>query len=162
MTSMLERAMMVESPNASGGPVFLRPDIGAEYAAIRAPVVVVPQACSRPCYCSLTGKRCRHLDCIVLPRHAPSLSGRSRHFPVIHAAAPAFRRLRSRTRQLNHHHRSVSAAIIDLEVAAAGAETGPRSIEIELAGAVVRVMSGVDGGLLTVVLRAVRCSSGAT
>ena len=51
---------------------------------------------------------------------------------------------------------------VDLEVAAAGAETGPRSIEIELAGAVVRVMSGVDGGLLTVVLRAVRCSSGAT
>jgi transposase len=34
-------------------------------------------------------------------------------------------------------------------------------IEIKLAGAVVRVVSGVDGELLTAVLRAVRCSSGA-
>ena len=34
-------------------------------------------------------------------------------------------------------------------------------IEIKLAGAAVRVVSGVDGELLTAVLRAVRCSSGA-
>ena len=34
------------------------------------------------------------------------------------------------------------------------------SIEIEFAGAVVRVMAGVDGELLTAVLQAVRCSSG--
>lgn len=34
-------------------------------------------------------------------------------------------------------------------------------IEISLAGAAVRVASGVDGELLTAVLRAVRCSSGA-
>lgn len=34
-------------------------------------------------------------------------------------------------------------------------------IEIRLAGAAVRVVSGVDGELLTAVLRAVRCSSGA-
>ena len=33
-------------------------------------------------------------------------------------------------------------------------------IEIELAGAVVRVASGVDSGLLTAVLRAVRSMSG--
>jgi transposase len=48
------------------------------------------------------------------------------------------------------------------DTAAAGAKTGPRSIEIELAGAVVRVVSGVDADWLTAVLRAVRCSSGAT
>lgn len=45
------------------------------------------------------------------------------------------------------------------------AVTAPSSplaaIEIKLAGAAVRVMSGVDGELLTAVLRAVRCSSGA-
>jgi transposase len=35
------------------------------------------------------------------------------------------------------------------------------AIEIKLAGAAVRVVSGVDGELLTAVLRAVRCSSGA-
>jgi transposase len=35
------------------------------------------------------------------------------------------------------------------------------AIEIKLAGAAVRVVSGVDGDLLTAVLRAVRCSSGA-
>ncbi len=34
-------------------------------------------------------------------------------------------------------------------------------IEIKLAGAAIRVVSGVDGELLTAVLRAVRCSSGA-
>jgi transposase len=33
------------------------------------------------------------------------------------------------------------------------------AIEIKLAGAAVRVVSGVDGDLLTAVLRAVRCSS---
>ena len=36
----------------------------------------------------------------------------------------------------------------------------PSPIEIKLAGAVVRVALGVDGELLTAVLRAVRCSSG--
>lgn len=36
------------------------------------------------------------------------------------------------------------------------------AIEIKLAGAAVRVVSGVDGDLLIAVLRAVRCSSGAT
>jgi hypothetical protein len=55
-----------------------------------------------------------------------------------------------------------SSQVVAFDVAAARAGTGPRSIEIELAGAVVRVMSGVDGESLTVVLRAVRCSSGAT
>src|SRR5438045_1804417 len=35
------------------------------------------------------------------------------------------------------------------------------AIEINLAGAAVRVVSGVDAELLTAVLRAVRCSSGA-
>jgi len=35
------------------------------------------------------------------------------------------------------------------------------AIEIKLSGAAVRVVSGVDGELLTAVLRAVRCSSGA-
>ncbi len=34
------------------------------------------------------------------------------------------------------------------------------AIEIKLAGAAVRVVSGVDGDLLIAVLRAVRCSSG--
>jgi hypothetical protein len=34
------------------------------------------------------------------------------------------------------------------------------AIEIMLAGAAVRVVSGVDGDLLIAVLRAVRCSSG--
>jgi transposase len=42
------------------------------------------------------------------------------------------------------------------------APTAPSAaIEIRLAGAAVRVVSGVDGDLLTAVLRAVRCSSGA-
>ena len=36
------------------------------------------------------------------------------------------------------------------------------TIEIKLAGAAVRVVSGVDSELLTAVLRAVRCSSGGT
>ena len=36
------------------------------------------------------------------------------------------------------------------------------TIEIKLAGAAVRVVCGVDGELLTAVLRAVRCSSGGT
>jgi transposase len=50
----------------------------------------------------------------------------------------------------------------DLAATAAVVETEPRSIEIELAGAVVRVMSGVDGELLSVVLRTVRRSLGAS
>jgi len=36
------------------------------------------------------------------------------------------------------------------------------TIEIKLAGAAVRVVSGVDSELLTAVVRAVRCSSGGT
>ena len=56
---------------------------------------------------------------------------------------------------------------VPLEVEAAptaksAVATAPSSaIEIQLAGAAVRVVSGVDGELLIVVLRAVRCSSGA-
>jgi hypothetical protein len=46
------------------------------------------------------------------------------------------------------------------EVATAGKARVGSSIEIELAGIVVRVVSGVDGVLLTAVLRAVRCTSG--
>jgi transposase len=49
----------------------------------------------------------------------------------------------------------------DPRIAAAGEAMVRSSIEIELAGVVVRVASGVDGELLTAVLRAVRCSSGA-
>jgi len=45
-------------------------------------------------------------------------------------------------------------------VATASATTGS-SVEIELAGAVVRVMPGADGEWLTTVLRAVRCSRSA-
>jgi transposase len=50
------------------------------------------------------------------------------------------------------------------EVTAAKIAVSPppsAAIEIKLAGAMVRVVSGVDGELLTAVLRAVRCSSGA-
>ena len=48
------------------------------------------------------------------------------------------------------------------ESEASAATTGDAaSIEIELAGAVVRITSDVDSEWLAVVLRAVRCSSGA-
>jgi hypothetical protein len=49
----------------------------------------------------------------------------------------------------------------DPDIAAAGTGSAAASMEIKLAGAVVRVMSGVDAELLTAVLRAVRCSSSA-
>ena len=54
---------------------------------------------------------------------------------------------------------SRSEAPDGMRVPSAEVENGV--IEIKLAGAVVRVVSGVDGELLTAVLRAVRCSSGA-
>ena len=47
----------------------------------------------------------------------------------------------------------------DVGVPAAPMEAVRSSIEVELAGAVVRVMAGADDGLLTAVLRAVRCSA---
>lgn len=47
------------------------------------------------------------------------------------------------------------------KVAVTAPSSPSAAIEIKLAGAAVRVMSGVDGELLTAVLRAVRCSSGA-
>jgi len=47
-------------------------------------------------------------------------------------------------------------------VKAAVSPTRPAAIEINLAGAVVRVTAGADGDLLATVLRAVRCSSGMT
>src|SRR5215831_14421618 len=47
----------------------------------------------------------------------------------------------------------------DVGVPAARMEAARSSIEVELAGAVVRVTAGTDDGLLTAVLRAVRCSS---
>ena len=48
-------------------------------------------------------------------------------------------------------------------VAAPGAKVAIATApSIKLAGAAVRVVSGVDGDLLTAVLRAVRCSSGGT
>jgi transposase len=40
-----------------------------------------------------------------------------------------------------------------------GVPSAPSSIEVELAGAVIRVRSGAESSLLTAVLRAVRCSS---
>jgi transposase len=48
----------------------------------------------------------------------------------------------------------------DPGVTPAGPETERSSLEIELAGAVVRVKPGVDDELLTAVLRAVRYSAG--
>jgi transposase len=47
------------------------------------------------------------------------------------------------------------------KVAVTASSSASAAIEIKLAGAAVRVMPGVDGELLTAVLRAVRCSSGA-
>ena len=47
----------------------------------------------------------------------------------------------------------------DVGVPPARLEAMRSSIEVELAGAVVRVAAGVDGDVLTAVLRAVRCSS---
>jgi len=47
----------------------------------------------------------------------------------------------------------------DVSVPPARLEAMRSSIEVELAGAVVRVAAGVDDDLLTAVLRAVRCSS---
>jgi transposase len=47
------------------------------------------------------------------------------------------------------------------ETAPPEASTGP-AIEVKLAGAVVRVACGMDGALLTVVLRAVRASASRT
>jgi transposase-like protein len=47
------------------------------------------------------------------------------------------------------------------KVAVTASSSASAAIEIKLAGAAVRVVSGVDGELLTAVLRAVRCSSGA-
>ncbi|MBV8159040.1 MAG: transposase [Dyella sp.] len=47
-------------------------------------------------------------------------------------------------------------------VRVAGSAPPPSPIEIKLAGAVVQVAPGVDVELLTAVLRAVRCTSGAT
>ena len=41
----------------------------------------------------------------------------------------------------------------------AGGEMGRAAVEVEIAGAVVRVLPGVDDGLLTAVLRAVRASA---
>ena len=45
--------------------------------------------------------------------------------------------------------------------ASAPAPTSPLAIEVEVAGAVVRVLAGMDVALLTSVLRAVRASAGA-
>ena len=41
------------------------------------------------------------------------------------------------------------------------APMSPPAIEVEVAGAVVRVLPGMDAALLTLVLRAVRASAGA-
>jgi transposase len=57
--------------------------------------------------------------------------------------------------------RSFVSLVREGEVGVPSARSGsaPSSIEVELAGAVVRVRSGAESSLLTAVLRAVRCSS---
>jgi len=57
--------------------------------------------------------------------------------------------------------RSFVPLVREGEVGVLSARSGsaPSSIEVELAGAVVRVRSGAESSLLTAVLRAVRCSS---
>jgi len=52
-------------------------------------------------------------------------------------------------------------ALLPAAPAAAAAPVSPPAIEVEVAGAVVRVLAGMDVALLTSVLRAVRASAGA-
>ncbi len=52
-------------------------------------------------------------------------------------------------------------ALLPAAPAAAPAPVSPPAIEVEVAGAVVRVLAGMDVALLTSVLRAVRASAGA-
>ena len=53
----------------------------------------------------------------------------------------------------------VAGSILSAEASLAQPATPTPAIEVEIAGAVVRVSPGLDGGLLTVVLRAVRASA---
>ena len=59
------------------------------------------------------------------------------------------------------HQPAAGFVSIVTEGSASGASTVP-AIEVELAGAVVRVGGGMDGVLLTAVLRAVRASASRT